>query len=75
MITVNDAAKQKNCTRITIMSAIQRGMIDAERFGKAWAIVQNPKYEAWTPSEKHQDSGRARWASPSKASPKKRPKP
>ena len=63
MIPVRDAVKQKGCTRATVINAIHRGEIDAERFGNVWAIVQNPKYEAWTPSEKHQDSGRARWAS------------
>ena len=62
MITVNDAAKQKNCTRVTILAAIQRGLIDAERFGKAWAIVQNPKFETWQPMKVRQQAGRARWS-------------
>ncbi len=62
MIPVRDAVKQKGCTRATVINAIHRGEIDAERFGNVWAIVQNKKYEEWQPSVKHQDSGRARWS-------------
>ena len=70
MIPVLQAVKLKGCTRAAIVGAIQRGEIDAERFGKMWAIVQNTKFEQWQPSERHQDSGRARWASVSKSKPK-----
>ena len=56
MITVRDAAAQKGCTRAGLILAIHRGEIDAERFGNAWAIIQNQKFEAWTPNPIKQDS-------------------
>lgn len=64
MITVQEAMKLKGCTRAAIADAIGRGKIDAEKFGKMWAIVQNPKFESWSPMAVRQQAGRARWSTP-----------
>jgi len=67
MIPVRDAVKQKGCTKSAIIDAIHQGKIDAERFGNAWAIIQNQKYEEWQPMAVRQkvgrEGGRARWSS------------
>ncbi len=62
MIPVRDAAKQKGCSKASVINAIHRGEIDAERFGNAWAIIQNQKYEQWQPGAGYQKAGRARAA-------------
>ncbi len=67
MITVQEAMKLKGCTRAAIVDAIGRGKIDAEKFGKMWAIVQNPKFEIWMPMKVRQQAGRARAAKAKKA--------
>lgn len=62
MIAARDAAKQKGCTKAAVIEAIHKGLIDAERLGNMWAIVQNPKYEAWQPLAIKQKAGKARAA-------------
>jgi hypothetical protein len=62
MLTTSEAAKIKGCSDQAIIDAISQGKIDGEKFGWAWAIKQNKKFEEWQPSGR-QKSGRARWAS------------
>jgi len=62
MLTTAEAAKIKGCSGQAIIDALNRGEVEGEKFGWAWAIKQNRKFEEWQPS-KRQESGRARWAS------------
>jgi hypothetical protein len=71
MITVQEAVKLKGCTRASIVNAIQAGKIDAERFGKMWAIIQNQKFDEWQPMKVRQESGRARWSTAKAKKPRK----
>ncbi len=63
MLTTAEAAKIKDCSVQAIIDALNRGEIDGEKFGWAWAIKQNKKFEGWRPSNR-QASGRARWSTP-----------
>jgi len=72
MITVQEATEIKGCSRATILSAITKGHIDAERFGrKVWMIPQNAKFEAWHPMAVRQQAGRARWSTSKAKKPRK----
>jgi excisionase family DNA binding protein len=66
MLTTSEAAKLKGCSDQAIIDAISQGKIDGEKFGWAWAIKENKKFEEWQPNPNVQKSGRARWGSPKK---------
>ncbi len=59
MITTAEAAKIKGCTIQAVLDAIAEGKINAGRFGKAWAIREDKKLEAWQPMAVRQEAGRA----------------
>ena len=67
LISTTEAAGLKGISRQAIIDAIDRGDIDGQRLSaRNMVVVVNKKFEAWTPSERHQDSGRARAATSKK---------
>ena len=59
MITTEEAAESKGCTRQAIRDAIDRGVLDGDWFGRARIVKCNKRFQEWTPSGR-QRSGRAR---------------
>ena len=57
-ITSVEAADRKGCTRQNINNAIRTKKIDAERFGRAYIILANQKFQEWTPNPKIQAARR-----------------
>ncbi len=65
LISTTEAAGLKGISRQAIIDAIDRGDIDGQRLSaRNMVVVANKKFETWKPSERHQDSGRARASAP-----------
>ena len=61
-VSPQEAAQIKGCSDQAVLDAIKAEKIDAERFSRVWLIKSNRKFQQWTPGEKHQAAGKARWS-------------
>ena len=60
MITVPEAAKLKACSGQAVRNAIKAGRLDAQEFGRVYAVKCNKKWEEWAPNPKMQAAGAVR---------------
>ena len=67
-ISPQEAAQIKGCSNQAVLDAIKAEKIDAERFSRVWLIKNNRKFQQWTPGEKHQAAGHARWSTSTRKS-------
>jgi|SaaInl4_150m_RNA_FD_contig_21_2263374_length_241_multi_4_in_0_out_0_1 hypothetical protein len=44
-MTTAQAAKRKNCKRITIIKAIGTGRLHAQKFGHVWMVLEDEKFQ------------------------------
>jgi hypothetical protein len=58
LISSNEAAQLKACTRQAILDAIERGAIDGQKVGRNFLVRKNGKFERWTPNPRRQQAGR-----------------
>ena len=58
LISSNEAAQLKACTRQAILDAIERGAIDGQKVGRNFLVRKNGKFERWTPNPRRQKAGR-----------------
>jgi len=72
LISTTEAAELKGISRQAIIDAVDRGDIDGQRLSpRNMVVVANKRFEQWQPSERHQDSARARWSALKKKSRRK----
>jgi hypothetical protein len=58
LISSNEAAQMKACTRQAILDAIERGAIDGQKVGRNFLVRKNGKFERWKPNPRSQKAGR-----------------
>jgi hypothetical protein len=58
LISSNEAAQMKVCTRQAILDAIERGAIDGQKVGRNYLVRKNGKFERWQPNPRRQKAGR-----------------
>jgi len=61
MISVTIASEEKGCTGQAVRDAIKAGLLDAERFGRTFAVKVNKRYNEWEPMTARQNAAKARW--------------
>jgi hypothetical protein len=59
-ITVTETAKRKGCSGQAVRDAIDRGVLDAQVFGRTYVIKVNRKFRDWKPLAVKQKAGRTR---------------
>ena len=50
-IPVAEAARRKNCTRVTVHNAVKRGDLRFRRYGRDVSIRADETFEKWQPKE------------------------
>ena len=58
LISSNEAAQLKACTRQAIVDAIARGAIDGQQVGRSYMVRKNGKFERWKANPRKQKAGR-----------------
>ena len=58
VLSTQQAAEEKGCSRQTILDAIARGVIDGQRVGREFIVQPNRKFREWHPSPMRQEFGR-----------------
>lgn len=46
-MTTSQAAERKNCSRITIIKAIESGRLNAQKFGRDWMVLDDEKFKGF----------------------------
>ena len=58
VLSTQQAAEEKRCSRQAILDAITRGVIDGQRVGREFIVQPNQKFREWHPSPMRQEFGR-----------------
>ena len=58
LISTAEAAKRKKCSRVAILDAIRRSVIDGVNTGRYFTVRANRKFEDWQPDLRRQQIGR-----------------
>ena len=58
VLSTQQAAEEKGCSRQAILDAITRGVIDGQRVGREFIVQPNRKFREWHPSPMRQEFGR-----------------
>ena len=58
LISTAEAAKRKSCSRVAILDAIKRNVIDGVNTGRYYVVRANIKFEDWQPDLRRQQIGR-----------------
>ena len=50
-LSTADVATQKDCTRMAVRNAIQRGELNALRVGRSWVVADDNALASWSVQE------------------------
>lgn len=61
-MTTAEAAKIKGVHRQIVIDAIERGALNAVKFGRDWNVLDDERLRAWIPARTPSEKARSRWA-------------